>query len=157
MPGRDRTCHSGLQSVGAGSGGIRGPVVELVVAVQILADGDIEGRAGVGDQHGAEGDAEGRLQIAAEQEAVAHIEVGAAVVGAGVGLVGREVAGAGCIGIREVEHVEAEQRNALGADSVVQHELVLVVHAAGLVLIDVFVDAVRARAGAGGGIVGGRA
>src|ERR1039458_7983340 len=67
----------GLQNVGAGAGGIRGTVVELVVAVEILADGDIERRAGVGDQHGADGDAEWRLEIAAEQETVADIEAGA--------------------------------------------------------------------------------
>ena len=145
-----------LQNIGAGGGGVSGLIVELVIAVEILSDGDIEGRAGIGDQHWAYGNAEGRLKIATEQETVANIEAGAAVVGARIGLIGWEVTGSRSIGIREVEHVEAKKRNAFGADCVVEHDLILVINATGLVLINVFVDAVGANAGASGRVVAGR-
>ena len=108
------------------------------------------------DQHRAERNAIGRLQISAEQEAVAHIEVRAAVVRSGIKLIRRKVSGARRIGFGEVQHVEAEQRHALCPHRVIHHQLVLVVHAARLELVDVLVDAVRTSAGSRGRIVGSR-
>ena len=94
------------------------------------------------------------MQIAAEKEAIADVEAGAAVVRCGVELVGWEVGRAGGVGLGEVEHVEAEQRDTLRPDGVIDHELVLVVHTAGLELIDVLVDAVGANACSGCRVVG---
>ena len=131
-----------------------GAVVELVVAVQVLPHGDVEWRPGIQDQKRADGNSKGRRIIAAQQEAVVDVEGGPAVVCAGIELIGRKVGCPRGIGLGEIENVKAEERELALADTEVGDQLILVIDAAGLILIDIFINAVGPHAGSGGDVIG---
>ena len=97
---------------------------------------------------------QGRRIIAAQQEAVVDVKGGSAVVCAGIELIGGKVGRARCIRLGEIENVEAEERELALANAEVGDQLILVIDAAGLILIQILILAVGPDAGSGGDVIG---
>ena len=132
-PQRVLTTLAGLERLEAKAG----RSLKMELAVQILSQGNVEGRGGIRDDEGKELNAPRQIPTATQEEAVTHIVGGAPVILFQIVLVHGEAAAAGGVAVNITEGIKAEKRNLGAANIEIGDHLVLVVKAGGLVLIQV--------------------
>ena len=128
-------------------GGEGGAIVKDGVAVEVDTRCDVEGGAGIGDHHRTERHAVFQGDVATDEQPVAYIECGAAVVRAGIVGIRRKTTCSCCVAVRHIKHVKAEEGNIVRANIEVGHKLVLTEDTARLVLIDVLIRSIGALTG----------
>ena len=131
---------------GKGRAGIEGG--EVLAAAQVIAQSDVNGRSGIRHDKGKELKPPRQIPTATQEEAVAHIVGGAPIILFQIVLVHGEAAAAGGVAVNVTEGIKAEERNLGAANIEISDQLVLVVKAGGLVLIQV------GEAGVGPGVAG---
>lgn len=103
-------------------GGEGRAVVELGVSVDVFAQDDVEGRARLPGDKRVEIESAGEAREAAEVNAVADVECGAAVVEMEVVLVGGESSEAGGVGADLAELVAHEEADLFAAQVAVEEQ-----------------------------------